>query len=475
MKASGLSRRSFLGSLAATAAAVSARGAEKLEEPKLRVGIVSDIHVQHAYDPNDKTKQGHFSTKTFENALRYFREKGVDAVIVAGDLTEYGRVKELEASGIAWNRVFPDDKGLGGKPVTKLIIRGNHDKMGGPPGWAKKPGEAEKEPLIRDDPAGAFKEAYGITDYAPIMVRKVNGYTFILANWDSEGAAGDWIREHAAELPKDKPFFYVQHPHLKGTNIGAMDRFGKVTEALKAFPNAVSFSGHSHYPLTRGDQIWQEEFTAVGTACLQWMANQRGRDNSWVMQKGQVGHGPRASSGGRQGMLMEVYADRIVLERREFITDKDVGPDWVIPLDGSKPYQWAKQKARSVAPEFPKGAVVTVTRKEAKNRNKEKEMQLQLTFPRPLPADGDKGRTQEYEATVFRPEDGEGKPLLVRYAFAERYFLADELLAPKGLVCFAESEFPAGAKLRFAVRAMDSWGMDTKVKSKPIYGDWPGK
>lgn len=438
-----------------------AQGAEK--EPLLRIGIVSDIHVRYPCD--EEGKGGGFSSATFEKTLRYFREKGVDGVIIAGDFTEFGYVSELEASAVSWRRVFPDDKGLGGRPVAKLFVRGNHDKMGGLPAWAKAKDATDDEPLIRDDPAGTFAKVYGIPDYGPIMMREVKGYTFVLADWGSEDAAAGWLAEHAAELPADKPFFYVQHPHLKGTNLSGSAP--KTTEALKKHPNAVAFSGHSHYSISLGSQIWQEEFTAIGTGCLQYMWNSAGRDNSWTMEKGQIGHGPRASSGGCQGLLMEVYADRIVLERREFLTDKDVGPDWVIPLDGTRPYSWDKQKARMKPPVFAKDAVVSVNRKMAKNRNGEEELQVQLTFPRPLPADGDNGRTVEYEAVAFRPEEGEEKPLLVRRAFAEKYFLADEFLAPTGLVCFAASEFPEGVKVRFAVRAMDCW----EQKGSPIYGE----
>ena len=433
-----------------------------VEVPRLKIGIVSDIHLQYAFDPNDPKKQGMSSSQTFEHALAYFRDQGVDGVVVAGDLTEYGRLCELEASGIAWNRVFPGGKGIDGKPVAKLIIRGNHDKMDGRPA---KDG-SEKEPLVRDDPTGAFKKVYGIDDYAPIMMRQVNGYKFVLVNWGSEDEAGEWIRKHAAELPKDRPFFYVQHPHLKGTNIASMDH-GKATEALKAFPNAVAFSGHSHLSLTLGSQIWQDSFTAVGTSCLQWINTLRDRDNA-RRHKGILAHTPAADRKGRQGLLMTVYDDRIVLKRREFLTDCDVGPDWVIPLDGSKPYGWKVQKDRSVAPEFAKDATARIDRKMGANSAGEKEMQLQVVFPRPLPAVGDRGRTIEYEATVFRADEDESKPLLVRRVYAERFFLADGFLSKTGLVCFAESELPRGVRLRFAVRALNDW----EVRGNPIYGEY---
>ena len=454
-----LDRRAFIGGIGATFVVHGVLAAAKrMETPRLRVGIVSDVHAQHAFDPNDKKLQGYFSTGTLEKALTYFREQGVDAVVIAGDMTQFGGLCELEATGISWRRVFPGDRGLGGKHVEKLFICGNYESMGG---------LDKKKPSVRQDPKAAFRDALGIEGYEPIMCRKVNGYPFVLVNWGHERDAGKWIAEHAKELPKNKPFFYVQHPHLKGTNICATDKTGAATEALRKYPNAIAFSGHSHISLTWDHQIWQEEFTAVGTASLQYMWNFDGRDNSWLMRKNQVGHAPRLSTWGRQGMLMSVYDDRVVLERREFLTDKPIGPDWVITFDGKRPYRWEKCKAESVAPAFAKGAAVKVVRKEARNRNKEKEMQLQLVFPRPLPAKGDQGRTIEYEAKAFLAKGGDGKPLVVRRAFAEKYYCADECIPATGLVCFAESEFPAGEKIRFEVRALNGW----EKRSAPIFGE----
>ena len=51
--------------------------------PKMKIGILSDIHV---------TKRE--NATTFEKALRWFAEQGVDGVLVTGDLGTKGTIDE---------------------------------------------------------------------------------------------------------------------------------------------------------------------------------------------------------------------------------------------------------------------------------------------------------------------------------------------------------------------------------------------
>ena len=86
---------------------------------RLKVGILSDVHVKY-FQPS-------VTTGRFVKALNYFKENRVDAVLIAGDMTSCGNVKELRMIADAWYSVFKDDKGLDGQPVTKLFIYGNHE------------------------------------------------------------------------------------------------------------------------------------------------------------------------------------------------------------------------------------------------------------------------------------------------------------------------------------------------------------
>ncbi len=174
------------------------RAAGKAETPLLRLGIVSDTHCRLSFDPKDRKTWGHWSTYALEGAFKWFRKRGVDAVVHPGDFTEYGTLSELEATGISWRRAFPDGKDALGNPVEKLFVRGNHDKMGK---------DAEIDGLIRKDPAKAWKDAFGIDWYTEkVMLRTVKGFTFVLADWGvtATDLAG-FFAAHGPDPPKARP------------------------------------------------------------------------------------------------------------------------------------------------------------------------------------------------------------------------------------------------------------------------------
>ena len=91
-------------------------------EPDMRFGVVSDVHVREATGP--------FGTEALYKAFAWFRDQGVDGVVIAGDMADYGLLAQLQCVADAWEKAFPGGKGAGGKPVEKLFIYGNHDIEG---------------------------------------------------------------------------------------------------------------------------------------------------------------------------------------------------------------------------------------------------------------------------------------------------------------------------------------------------------
>jgi len=58
---------------------------------------------------------------------------------------------------------------------------------------------------------------------------------------------------------------------------------------------------------------------------------------------------------------VSVYGNRVVVKRREFVKDADLGPDWLIEpgsVEGAAPYTYPHEQERLAAPEFPSGATV---------------------------------------------------------------------------------------------------------------------
>ena len=95
--------------------AIEAHGAEGQGEThteNLIFGVVSDVHVRNDYP------------KYLEDAFAFFRDKGVDAVALCGDIANTGSSNELLRAGAAWDAVFPGDKAPDGRPVEKIFVFG---------------------------------------------------------------------------------------------------------------------------------------------------------------------------------------------------------------------------------------------------------------------------------------------------------------------------------------------------------------
>ncbi len=398
-------RNFFIGGLAGALGAFggnrffAAAGFAAGGKPKLRFGVVSDIHITKVGANEKMFAFG--NNLTFKHTLEWFREQGVDAVAIAGDMADKGLGEQLEAVAEAWYSVFPGDKYPDGRPVTKFFITGNHDWDGfNYGGYAAKlyPDLDERaKHVLRNDMVGWWEKAFH-EPYTPFSVKQVNGYTFLGAHWDTGGHGAEtgktvypferieeYMAKNGKSIDPNLPFFYVQHPHPKDTCYGPWawghDK-GVVTKTLSAYPNAIAFSGHSHYSLTDERSIWQGAFTSVGTSSLRYTGlpynefpavgyenTSSGSRASWRVDalKSMKKY---ATGDCRQGMLWSVYDDCIVVKRREFLSDLDIGEDWVMPLPAaeSKPFAFAARANKVRAPEFAQGAEPKVTATRSINR-----------------------------------------------------------------------------------------------------------
>ena len=271
-----LTRRNFVVG-AACVAGTAGLPAFASKRPNLRVGVLSDIHV----------KRDH-SAEIWRRALEFYRDRKVDAVLVTGDLVTWGHYNELADVARIWFEVFPDDRRPDGAHVERLFLTGNHDVDGfcyGGGQWPIKTVEEARRFGFWHNREKFWRELFH-EDYAPVMAKKVNGYTFVLRNWVSiagdegrtlplaRGLANDpnpvpaWFAAHGAELDPSRPFFYCQHEHPRGTCSSpyADDSCddGTSTRILSGYHNCIAFSGHSHLSLLEERTIWQGAFTSVG-------------------------------------------------------------------------------------------------------------------------------------------------------------------------------------------------------------------
>ena len=348
---------------------------------RLRIGIVSDIHFYRNKEHTGLRKW--WNEELFIHALEYFRDREVDGVLIPGDLTVDGSELELSAVAAAWEKVFPNCVGKSGARVEPMFIRGNHD--------------------VR---TGAFKQCWERLFHRPADEMfshwEVKGYHFLGAHWAGpKGTPGTkaTVDSLAPTFDPKKPFFFFQHPHPKSTTVGEFvwgHDAGEATAALSAYPNAFAISGHSHHPLTDERSLWQGAFTSLNAASLRYpgvgleefdeaFENTTLRERHPHPEIDQAKMMPKAGLGdSHPGLMMNVYDDSIVLERRDFLYDCPFGDDWVVPFPvdpSSAPFAFARRGQTFPAPQFPSVPSVKGQRLNALNRAKESRPAIRFTIP----------------------------------------------------------------------------------------------
>ena len=458
------SRRFFIGSCLAAGASAgcsSFKGALS-SKPIAKIGVLSDVHLK---DPGDEIH--------FVKALEYFRDNGADGVLVAGDIADTGRISQLKRAGDSWFKVFPGGKAPDGRKVEQLFVYGNHDRWGWT--WGLND-EQKKDPAVIADSIGhsyenmkkAWEECFR-EEYVPVWMKNVNGIAVIGAHWgyrdDHNKAMEKFFEENGKRLDPHLPFFYTQHDHPKDTCFGAWawgHDDGTSTRVLSAFPNAVAFSGHSHYTLTDERTVWQGAFTSINTSSLKYSSHDYScRENAAQSNSSGYGGENRAhamgcigTGDGRQGMLVSVFDDRLEIERREFVYGESLGDNWIIPIparaDG--PMAYARRAAKRSAPEFAKDAKVEVA---IKDSDKGKKV-VEVKFPSAQVVDD--CRANEYEVTATLVEDDFDLVQAQRRVLASDFYLPASKCGKENVCAFFLDELTKKGNYVFSVRPVECFG-----------------
>ena len=393
------SRREFIwraGCLGAAAVACP-RGLFGAEDRRLlRFGVVSDVHIG-----GRKT-----APQRLETALRWLAARDVDAVMFPGDVTHSGLIPEIERFAAIWYKVFPDGRGRDGRKVEIMISTGNHDAAAS---WVKGTDEWRSQNVLahRDNFVRVWDRLFH-EKFELVWRKRINGVDFMGSQWPSlKPELEKYMAEHGAEFDPARPFFHCQHEHPAGTCHGKSAGGGDAGQAGRAFakhPNAVVFSGHSHYTIVDEQAVWQGAFTSIGSGCCHEGGLTIRVDNcSPFWYPGAKEHildtlnDPDNWGGDPDGgcfEMVDVYADHLVVARRSSVYDAEMGPDWIVPLpataDGS--LSFGRRKAGRTAPQFAAGASLAVeicpngcaeARKERRS-----EPCLRVAIPNSVGADG---------------------------------------------------------------------------------------
>ena len=432
-------------------------GAFAAGAPRLRFGVLADIHINK--NKWNRQPDGTYRDVKFRRALEVFRDAKVDAVMCCGDLADFGLADELQIVADTWYEVFPDNRRPDGAPVVNLFHYGDHDmspdiykRLKTPADNGYRTWDEFERQLLHKSRKAAWEKCFK-EPWAPIVHKNVKGCDFVLCNFTAGEPDNKWGNNTPGaeaflaklNLPKDKPFFYSQHRVYRGTTgLGKMwgQDDGRSTKLLSAYPNCIAFCGHAHTMFSNEDNIWQGGFTAIEVPSLNYLGGIEYppyRENGQHQDKNrkfpcQMPVYPFWQA--TQGYVVDVFDDRVVVNRMDVDRNEPVASAWVIPLPspGTSPFDVEKRKAAEVAPAFPADAKVAVSRAQGKDRSGTPTDQVTFAF---LPARSTDRTPRAYDYVVrlvgkdrtvekrvfapnhFRPESQETKDVTCVFAAAE--------------------------------------------------------
>lgn len=447
-------RRDFVFLTCATALCHGCRSVDVFGDPELRFGVVSDIHIT--------TRK---SCRALERALRYFKARGVDAVVIPGDLTDWGLKSGLSYLKETWDAAF------GNTEVVPLFCTGNHDFEG----WVyddmamemRINGYSSAECLAGENLSHAWKDVFGCP-LSDVRCRCVKGFDFVSLEFGAKdgSALRHWLLTHEDRVRKGRPFFFFQHLPIVGTTVdsdGWADE-GVTKPILADYPNCVAITGHAHRPFIDERQIWQGEFTVVGAPSLSYSCFPPGHENGEGDRSGEARQAmplipTRRDLRGGQGFVFNVWSDRIVIERIDLDAGKEAAPAWIVPLQEprAKPFAEGEREDTEPVPSFPIGARIDLGTRNTENRSGYWIVALDCVFPSARMPVGH--RVFDYEIRVV-PVEG-GRPLVKRF-LSPAYARSSEDEPSTQRFWFDAAEIPQCDSYFIEVRARNCFGKSSR-------------
>ncbi len=469
-----------LATLSATATLAVAGAAE----PVLRFGVLGDVHIdqRHFAEPG-----GGHSVEVFRTALRCLGARGVDGVVIAGDLTQDGGIAELKRLEATWQEVFPGSRRADGQHVERLFAFGDHD-VEKPYLFLKYWPERLKNPaVVADlkanhiayvDRAKVWKDVFH-EDFAPIMRKTVKGYGFVLAhlvNADEDGMRyADPLHIPGLEeffetnsFDRTRPFFYVQHKIPRGTVGGTYQSgqdSGRTTAVLSRYPNAVGFNGHKHRTATEELSLWQGAFTQIQSPGLATLLTAAGRENSRCSCEAPCSTPPQqmeaidTRTDGSHALVVSVYCDHLLVERIDVLHDGEaVAEPWTIPWpnDGSAAYE--ARGRRAGVPQFAAGAKASVKTCRGRDRAGKETDQIVVSFPSAT-SSKTTPRAYDYEVTAVLSKGVVSRIVSQKRVYSPKCYWPEPYDTNAVVCVFARAEIPDNHEsVKFVVRPMNAWG-----------------
>lgn len=281
------------------------------DNPVLQFPVISDIHICSKKQPVwNGTYCDEGQSVKFKNALNDLNAVAPNYQLIAtvGDITNQGLdVQYQEFMSILNNRTYvPSD-------IERIITMGNHEFY--QPRYWPQPG------LTDDILVNRFIQNTGVPNV--YYDKWVEDYHFIVLGNEKSSQNNyallsetqyKWL-EDTLPIQADpaKPIFVFLHQPIDGTVYGSDKwggglRDGRLTNILKKYPQVILFTGHSHYFLNHPRTVYQDGFTMVNTGAVEYL----------YYDGGQV-------TGHSQGLLVNVFEDRIEVKARDFVKHAWIG------------------------------------------------------------------------------------------------------------------------------------------------------
>ena len=306
--------------------------------PVLRFIISSDSHVVTVGD-TQSTRVEQMIKLGYEIAENDEEYKGLDAVLMAGDITDDGTKLGFASFRASQNAVVKN-----GTKVFSVIAK-SHDSR-----------------TMGNKSAGEYFSS--LTGQPTDFHEVINGFHFIglsASATDSDHYSEyqrEWLVEQLNAAVKDDPFkpiFVMHHEHVANTVYGSSDFDGwgvdYFADIFRRYPQIVHFSGHSHYPINDPRSIWQGEYTALGTGGLYYV--ELTVDDERTVHPD--GHKKVASF-----WVVEIDENNRIRFRAVDLTAEEYLVEYTLVSPFERKYTPIQQMIRSDAPEFREGTALKV-------------------------------------------------------------------------------------------------------------------
>jgi 3',5'-cyclic AMP phosphodiesterase CpdA len=404
----------------ASVANVSAFNTNSTKECELpRFAVISDTHFEN--------NRGEGATVKVPKALKNLLSKTpqVDAVFVVGDLTDHGRLEEYDQL----TSVFGDKTCVPEGIDVYFCMGYNHDRFG----------EAVVENYLNKvkQPLHQYIEIKGY----PFIAISEGGVRQSAHNDEALKFLADKLADASVKYP-GKPIFVFTHIPPLNTCYGSTKNEGWGTDiflsVLEQYPQAVVFSGHSHFPLGDPRSIHQDKFTTINDGSTTYSEIEPKVVN--------IGIHPENYEYVTEGVLVSLQPNgNVEMERWDTYRNEKILPGWTVeaPHDGSR-FSY-KNRDGLPAPVFSKGAKPSVS---IANDS------VTVTFPQA----SDNEVVHHYIVEIL--EDGK---VIASFGKFSQFYLNS--MTPKEL-SVGFSGLPAGKKLTPRITAVDSYNN----RSVPLYG-----